>query len=58
MLSRKNCVRRSKFWIINLPNFSLMGFHDFSFLKYMFSKKLKEKQDVNRSVNRSIETKE
>ena len=28
-----------------------MEFRDFSFLKYMFSKKLKEKQDVNRQIS-------
>ena len=33
------------------PEFSLMEFHDFSFLKYTLSKKLKEKQDVNRQIS-------
>ena len=33
------------------PEFSLMEFRDFSFLKYTLSKKLKEKQDVNRQIS-------
>ena len=33
------------------PEFSLMEFRDFSFLKYTLSKKLKEKQDLNRQIS-------
>ena len=33
------------------PEFSLIEFRDFSFLKYTLSKKLKEKQDVNRQIS-------
>ena len=33
------------------PEFSLKEFRDFSFLKYMLSKKLKEKQDFNREIS-------
>ena len=33
------------------PEFSLREFRDYSFLKYMLSKKLKEKQDVNRQIS-------
>ena len=36
---------------VKSPEFSLMEFREFSFLKYTLSKKLKEKQDLNRKIS-------